>query len=114
MNEFSLRDQAFDPQVFDRLVDGELADGERREVLETLERQPDGWRQCALAFLEAQTWGQTLTDFVRQPATDAATPAGAAAMAVALRPDGPDGDGNVLAEREEPADSEAVRHGRWR
>ena len=67
MNEFSHSEHGFDPQVLDRLVDGELADGDRRTVLESLERQPDGWRQCALAFLEAQTWGQTLTDYVRQP-----------------------------------------------
>lgn len=67
MNEFSHSEHGFDPQVLDRLVDGELADGERRTVLESLERLPDGWRQCALAFLEAQTWGQTLTDYVRQP-----------------------------------------------
>src|SRR6266404_1082429 len=113
MNEFSQTEHSFDPQVFDRLVDGELADGERREMLAALDRLPDGWRQCALAFLEAQTWGQTLTEFVRQPA-DAAAPAGAAGTAVALRPDGPDGDGNVLAGSDEPADGEAARHGRWR
>lgn len=44
----------------DLLVDGELDDGRRRELLLALEASPDGWRRCALAFLEAQTWGQAL------------------------------------------------------
>ena len=57
MNEFSHSEHGFDPQVLDRLVDGELADGDRRTVLESLERQPDGWRQCALAFLESADMG---------------------------------------------------------
>ncbi len=44
---------------FDRLVDGELSEQERRQLLEGLDRQPGGWRRCALAFLEAQCWKQT-------------------------------------------------------
>ena len=49
-----------DERLLDRLVDGELADDERRELLLQLEKNPDGWRRCALAFLEAQTWRQAL------------------------------------------------------
>lgn len=45
-----------DSQLLDRLVDGELTDAERRELLLHLERTPDGWRRCALAFLENQAW----------------------------------------------------------
>ncbi len=45
-----------DPRVFDRLVDGELSDHQERALLAQLERTPDGWRRCALAFLEAQCW----------------------------------------------------------
>jgi hypothetical protein len=45
-----------DDRLFDRLVDGELPDRERRVLLQRLEAQPDGWRRCALAFLEAQAW----------------------------------------------------------
>jgi len=41
---------------FDLLVDGELSEAERRTLLLHLEREPDGWRRCALAFLEAQCW----------------------------------------------------------
>src|SRR5207253_643240 len=49
-----------DERLLDHLVDGELADDERRELLMQLEKEPDGWRRCALAFLEAQTWRQAL------------------------------------------------------
>lgn len=45
-----------DSLLLDRLVDGELTDAERRELLLRLERTPDGWRRCALAFLENQAW----------------------------------------------------------
>jgi len=46
--------------LMDRLVDGELPEAERRELLLQLETEPDGWRRCALAFLEAQNWRQAL------------------------------------------------------
>ena len=45
---------------FDRLVDGELNENERRELLTRLDAEPSGWRRCALAFLEAQCWKETL------------------------------------------------------
>jgi hypothetical protein len=44
----------------DRLVDGELAEPQRRALLARLEHRPDGWRRCALAFLEAQAWHDAL------------------------------------------------------
>jgi hypothetical protein len=47
-------------RLIDRLVDGMLAGPERRAVLARLERDPDGWRRCALAFLEAQAWSEAL------------------------------------------------------
>ncbi len=43
---------------FDRLVDGELSEKERRELLVGLDGEPGGWRRCALAFLESQCWKQ--------------------------------------------------------
>lgn len=46
--------------LLDRLVDGELADDERRHLLATLDHTPAGWRRCALAFLESQTLRQGL------------------------------------------------------
>ena len=42
--------------AIDRLVTGELAAADRRALLLALEASPDGWRQCALAFLEDQAW----------------------------------------------------------
>jgi hypothetical protein len=45
---------------FDRLVDGELTVAARRELLSRLDDMPDGWRRCALAFLEAQAWSHDL------------------------------------------------------
>jgi hypothetical protein len=45
---------AGDAMRFDRLVDGELAGAEYREALAELDEEPDAWRRCALAFLEAQ------------------------------------------------------------
>jgi len=56
-----------DDVLFDRLVDGELSAAERRELLESLDERPAGWRRCALAFLEAQSWGDELSRLVRQP-----------------------------------------------
>jgi hypothetical protein len=47
---------------FDRLADGELSESERRSLLASLDAEPDGWRRCALAFLEAQTWRESLGD----------------------------------------------------
>jgi len=44
----------------DLLVDGELSEDERRELLLRLEREPDGWRTCALALLEAETLRESL------------------------------------------------------
>jgi hypothetical protein len=45
-----------DDRLIDRLVDGELAEGERRDLLLRLETEPNGWRRCAMGFLEAQSW----------------------------------------------------------
>jgi hypothetical protein len=47
-------------QAFDRLVDGELSAAEERALLSALDAQPEGWRQCALAFLESRAWKKEL------------------------------------------------------
>lgn len=56
--------------LLDRLVDGELSGGERRQLLESFDKRPEGWRRCALAFLEAQSWreemGQVARGFVSE------------------------------------------------
>ena len=53
---------------FDLLVDGELSEAQRRELLLGLDDEPGGWRRCALAFLEAQAWKQQLGEIAREPA----------------------------------------------
>jgi hypothetical protein len=56
-----------DDVMFDRLVDGELSADERRTLLQSLDTRPDGWRRCACAFLEAQSWGREFRQFIQQP-----------------------------------------------
>lgn len=53
-------DEQRDAILIDRLVDGELSVPERRDLLASLDSQPNGWRRCALAFVEAQTWREEL------------------------------------------------------
>jgi hypothetical protein len=57
-------DGLVDDRLIDRLVDGALSDAERRRVLNRLDAEPDGWRRCALAFLEAQSWSEALGPLV--------------------------------------------------
>lgn len=65
---------AADPRVIDRLVDGELDDDGRRQVLASLDYTQDGWRRLALAFVEAQTWREDMGDLL-QPADTSPLPA---------------------------------------
>lgn len=63
-------------QMFERLVDGELSPDEYRALLTSLDDDPTGWRECALAFLEAQALGRDLvavrTSELTRPARTAA------------------------------------------
>ncbi len=43
-------------ESIDLLVDGELDEASRRILLGRLDTEPDGWKRCGLAFLEAQAW----------------------------------------------------------
>jgi hypothetical protein len=58
------RDEA---RVLDRLVDGELSQHDRRELLAALDDEPGAWRRCALAFLEAQTWRWQMAQAAAEP-----------------------------------------------
>jgi hypothetical protein len=78
MNESGKELQHDEAQWFDLLADGELDEQRRRELLSRLDDQPGGWRRCALAFLEAQSWQRELGDW----AADAKTQAPAAAASV--------------------------------
>ena len=57
---------------FDLLVDGELSEAERRQLLASLDDLPDGWRRCALAFLEAQSWQDGMGAVQREAVAGAA------------------------------------------
>ena len=70
---------------FDLLVDGELNEKDRRELLSQLDREPDGWRRCALAFLQAQAWQQALGPMVSPDAARAVGPLDTADKAVTRR-----------------------------
>ena len=59
-------------ELLDLLVDGELPEAERRQLLLKLEETPGGWRACALAFLESQCLKQTCRAVAAE-----GTPAGA-------------------------------------
>jgi hypothetical protein len=67
--------QQHETAQFDRLVDGELSADERHSLLASLDDRPGAWRQCALAFLEAQSWRGDLGAIVRQPQAPIANPA---------------------------------------
>ena len=56
-----------DGRVFDLLVDGELDSARQHELLSRLDTTPDGWRRCALAFLEAQAWRSDLRSTIDAP-----------------------------------------------
>jgi hypothetical protein len=72
-----------DDLLFDRLVDGELSPVERRQLLASLDDRPDGWRRCALRFLEAQCWSENLRLLVRDPMESTAAGAKHVSAAVA-------------------------------
>lgn len=55
-----------DDATLDMLVDGELSEEERRRLLLSLEKTRDGWRRCALAFLEARSWKESVAEIPRQ------------------------------------------------
>ncbi len=57
MNGINLKPEDAEFALLDRLVDGELSEFQRRQLLASMDQRPEGWRRCALAFLEAQSWG---------------------------------------------------------
>ncbi len=46
--------------AIDRLIAGDLNPSDRRSLLLRLDAIPDGWRLCALSFLEDQAWRNAL------------------------------------------------------
>lgn len=49
-----------DARLIDTLIDGELPESQRADLLRRLDQSPQGWRQLSLAFLEAHEWRQGL------------------------------------------------------
>jgi hypothetical protein len=76
----------FDPRNLDEqidlLVDDELSEPHRGELLRRLDLLSDGWRRCALAFLEAQCWKKELGALAQTP-----QPIAAPATPVARQPE---------------------------
>jgi hypothetical protein len=65
-------------RVLDRLADGELSDADVRELISALDGETDGWRRCALAFVESQALRgdmRGLQTEVGQRSTEPARPA---------------------------------------
>lgn len=60
-SQLSLKDK----MQIEQLVDGELNEQERLQLLMKLETIHNGWRSCALAFLEAQTLKDAFKDITR-------------------------------------------------
>jgi hypothetical protein len=48
-----------DDDFIDRIVDGTLTPAELRAAAVRLDRDPGGWKRCAVAFLEAQCWRES-------------------------------------------------------
>jgi len=76
-------------RLLDRLVDGELADDERRELLAALDDpqgvwRDQGWRRCALAFLESQAWEHQCKQIVAEPARPQQEPPSLASLPAPL------------------------------
>lgn len=53
-----------DYENLDRLVDDELPEAERAKLLTKLDSEPGGWRRCAMAFLEAQSWHKEMSAII--------------------------------------------------
>lgn len=66
-------------RLIDRLVDGALTASDRQALLTRLDAEPggDGWRRCALAFLEAQAWREALGPVARSALPVEVAPGGA-------------------------------------
>lgn len=51
----------------DRLVDGELSREQYAELLCSIEHEEEGWKKCALAFLESQALRTDLALIIQEP-----------------------------------------------
>ncbi len=56
--------------LLDRIVEGDLSPSELRAALDRVEHESDGWKRCALAFLEAQCWRESFRTIDQRASTD--------------------------------------------
>jgi len=75
-----------DSRLIDRLIDGELASDDRRAMLLKLDSTPGGWRQCALAFLEAQEFSLAARSLTIEHASNPDRPVTVAAKPTKTKP----------------------------
>jgi len=54
------QDLHLDDVLFERMVDGGMTPRELKAAVELFDRDHDGWKRCAIAFLEAQVLGESL------------------------------------------------------
>jgi hypothetical protein len=67
-------------EFFDRITDGELTPTELRAAIDRLDREPEAWKRCALAFIEVQCWRES----VRADGEAARLPLDSKAISIAL------------------------------
>jgi anti-sigma factor RsiW len=63
-----------DELTLQRCVDGELSEVEQQQLLRQLERNPAGWREVALGFMEHQLWSIAGHEWVHDPAVPQVLP----------------------------------------
>jgi hypothetical protein len=61
--------------LIDRIVDGGMTADDLRAAVARLERDPDGWKRCALAFLESQVLNESFRTLGQAQTNDAGGPA---------------------------------------
>ena len=57
-------------ELLDHLVEDELGLIQRKRIIASLDSEPNGWRRCALAFLEKQSWQRSFRQFVADKSCD--------------------------------------------
>lgn len=92
--ELNLSDPDQLQRELDRLVDGELSPQRQQALLRHLDQVEDGWRRCALAFVESQVWRQ---EFDRLSGDEPAHPPATAPAAVSTSSGTPAEDGTHAA-----------------
>ncbi len=64
------RSDSVDWEELDRLIDRRLSKSEYDQLLKQIESDPNGWKNCALAFLEHQALEHELSLFAADPDCD--------------------------------------------